>query len=128
MIIDDTISFFAVYFHNCVMNLGLSKSFSKLYGTKKFKSVVLCQRDERKGYLMTQSVLTQDKSEEPNMRSYYFVDKEALKIGYKTILDKIDSSDKIFYLLRSNPSYDYEDSQKLIYEWKENVKNATQKN
>ena len=61
----------------------------------------------------------------PYMRSHYFVDKQHLMQGYKNIVDKIDSSDKIFYLLRSNKNYDYDDSQKLVEQWKTEVKNAT---
>ena len=62
----------------------------------------------------------------PYMKSHYFVDKQHLIDGYKNIVDKIDSSDKIFYLLRSNNNYDYNDSEKLVEQWKKEVKDATQ--
>jgi hypothetical protein len=125
MIIDDSISFFGVYHHNCIINLGLPKQFSDLYSSDKYKSVILCQKDEKNGYLLTQSILSKENMVKPYMRSHYFVDKEHLIDGYKNIVDKIDSSDKIFYLLRSNNTSDYVDSEKLVEEWKKEVKNAT---
>jgi hypothetical protein len=125
MIIDDTISFFGIYHHNCIINLGLPKQFSDLYSSDKYKSVILCQKDEKNGYLLTQSILSKENMVKPYMRSHYFVDKEHLIQGYKNIIDKIDSSDKIFYLLRSNNNSDYVDSEKLVEEWKREVKNAT---
>ena len=128
MIIDNTISFFGVYHHNCIINLGLSKEFSDLYGKDKYKSVILCQKDEKNGYLLTQSIFSKDNMVKPYMKSHYFVDKEHLKEGYKNIVGKIDSSDKIFYLLRTNKNYDYYDSEKLVEEWREEVRNATKEN
>ena len=126
MIIDDTISFFGIYHHNCIINLGLPKQFSDLYSSDKYKSVILCQKDENNGYLLTQSILSKDNMTKPYMRSYYFADKEYLKEGYLNVVNKIDSSEKIFYLLRSNNNSDYVDSEKLIEQWKIEVKNATQ--
>jgi hypothetical protein len=126
MIIDDTISFFGIYHHNCIINLGLPKQFSDLYSSDKYKSVILCQKDENNGYLLTQSILSKDTMTKPYMRSYYFVDKQNLKEGYLNVVNKIDSSEKIFYLLRSNNNYDYTDSEKIIEKWKLEVKNATQ--
>jgi hypothetical protein len=125
MIIDDTISFFGIYHHNCIINLGLPKQFSDLYSSDKYKSVILCQKDEKNGYLLTQSILSKENMVKPYMRSYYFVDKQHLIDGYKNIIDKIDSSDKIFCLLRSNNTSEYVDSEKLVEEWKKEVKNAT---
>jgi hypothetical protein len=125
MIIDDTISFFGIYHYNCIINLGLPKQFSDLYSFDKYKSVILCQKDEKNGYLLTQSILSKENMVKPYMRSHYFVDKEHLIDGYKNIVNKIDSSDKIFYLLRSNNTSDYVDSEKLVEEWKKEVKNAT---
>jgi hypothetical protein len=126
MIIDDTISFFGIYHHNCIINLGLPKQFSDLYSSDKYKSVILCQKDENNGYLLTQSILSKDNMTKPYMRSYYFVDKQNLKEGYLNVVNKIDSSEKIFYLLRSNNNSDYTDSEKIIEKWKLEVKNATQ--
>jgi hypothetical protein len=126
MIIDDTISFFGIYHHNCVMNLGLSKQFSDLYSSDKYQSVILCQKDEKNGYLLTQSILSKENMVKPYMRSHYFTDKQHLIKGYKNIVDKIDSSDKVFCLLRSNNNYDYNDSEKIVQEWKKEVKNATE--
>lgn len=126
MIIDDTISFFGVYHHNCIINLGLPKQFSDLYSSDKYKSVILCQKDENNGYLLTQSILSKDNMTKPYMRSYYFADKEYLKDGYLNVINKIDSSEKIFYILRSNNNSDYVDSEKLVEQWKIEVKNATQ--
>jgi len=125
MIIDDTISFFGIYHHNCIINLGLPKQFSDLYSSDKYKSVILCQKDENNGYLLTQSILSKDNMTKPYMRSHYFVDKQHLKEGYLNVVNKIDSSEKIFYLLRSNNNSDYADSEKLVEEWKIEVKNAT---
>ena len=125
MIIDDTISFFGIYHHNCIINLGLPKQFSDLYSSDKYKSVTLFQKDEKNGYLLTQSILSKENMVKPYMRSHYFVDKQHLIEGYKNLIDKIDSSDKIFYLLRSNSNSDYVDSEKLVEEWKKEVKDAT---
>jgi len=83
------------------------------------------RRDEKNGYLLTQSILSKDNMEKPYMRSYYFIDKEYLKEGYLNIMNKIDSSEKIFYLLRTNKNTDYDDSGKLVEQWKKEVKDAT---
>ena len=125
MIIYDTISFFGVYHHNCIINLGLPKQFSDLYSSDKYKSVILCQKDEKNGYLLTQSILSKENMVKPYMRSHYFVDKQHLIEGYKNIVDKIDSSDKIFYLLRTNKDINYDDSEKLVEQWRKEVKDAT---
>ena len=125
MIIDDTISFFGIYHHNCIMNLGLSKQFSDLYSSDKYRSVILCQRDEKNGYLLTQSILSKDNMAKPYMKSLYFVDKENLKEGYLNLMNKIDSSEKIFYLLRTNKNTDYDDSEKLVEQWRKEVRDAT---
>ena len=123
MIIDDSISFFAVYYHNCVLNLNLSKEFADLYSKIKYKNVLLCQKDGRGGYLMTQSV-TEGDNPNPSMRSYYFKTRESLREGFKTINDTIESAEKTFYLLRSNDNYNMKDSEELINIWKKEVKNS----
>lgn len=125
MIIDDTISFFGIYHHNCIMNLGLSKQFSDLYSSDKYRSVILCQKDEKNGYLLTQSILSKDNMSKPYMKSLYFVDKENLKEGYLNLMNKIDSSEKVFYLLRTNKNTDYDDSEKLVEQWRKEVRDAT---
>jgi hypothetical protein len=124
MIIDDTISFFGIYHHNCIINLGLPKQFSDLYSSDRYKSVILCQKDEKNGYLLTQNIFSKENMIKPYMRSHYFVDKQQLKEGYCNIINKIDSSDKIFYLLRTNIDIDYDDSGKLVEQWKKEVKDA----
>jgi len=124
MIIDDTISFFGIYHHNCIINLGLPKQFSDLYSSDKYRSVILCQKDPKNGYLLTQSILSKENMTKPYMRSHYFVDKQHLVEGYKNIVDKIDSSDNIFYLLMTNDNFDYEDSERLVAQWKKEVKDA----
>jgi uncharacterized protein YtpQ (UPF0354 family) len=124
MIIDDTISFFGIYHHNCIINLGLPKQFSDLYSSDKYRSVILCQKDPKNGYLLTQSILSKENMTKPYMRSHYFVDKQHLVEGYKNIIDKIDSSDNIFYLLMTNDNFDYEDSERLVTQWKKEVKDA----
>jgi len=125
MIIDNTISFFGVCHFNCIINLGLSKVFSDLYSSDKYKSVILCQKDENNGYLLTQSILCRENMTKPYVRSHYFVDKQHLKEGYSNIVNKIDSSEKIFYLLRSNQDNDYNDSEKLVEQWRKEIKDAT---
>lgn len=121
MIIDDSISFFAVYYHNCILNLNLSKEFADLYSKIKYKNVLLCQKDGKGGYLMTQSV-TEGDNPNPSIRSYYFKTRESLREGFKTINDTIDSSEKTFYLLRSNNDYTMKDSEDLVNIWKREVK------
>jgi hypothetical protein len=121
MIIDDSISFFAVYYHNCILNLNLSKEFTDLYSKIKYKNVLLCQKDGKGGYLMTQSV-TEGDNPNPSIRSYYFKTRESLREGFKTINDTIDSSEKTFYLLRSNNDYTMKDSEDLVNIWKREVK------
>ena len=123
MIIDDSISFFAVYYHNCILNLNLSKEFADLYSKIKYKNVLLCQKDGKGGYLMTQSV-TEGDNPNPSMRSYYFKTKESLREGFKTINDTIESAEKTFYLLRSNNDYNMKDSEELISIWKKEVKDS----
>ena len=61
----------------------------------------------------------------PPKNNKIIINKEHLIEGYKNIIDKIDSSDKIFCLLRSNNNYDYNDSEKLVEEWKKEVRDAT---
>jgi hypothetical protein len=123
MIIDDSISFFAVYYHNCILNLNLSKEFADLYSKIKYKNVLLCQKDGKGGYLMTQSV-TEGDNPNPSMRSYYFKTRESLREGFKTINDTIESAEKTFYLLRSNNDYNMKDSEELINIWKKEVKDS----
>ena len=126
MIIDDSVSFFGVYYHNCIFHLNLSKEFSDIYSKEKYKNVVLCQKDEHSGYLMTQSIMT-DESENPYMQSHYYRNIKELKEGFKKISNKIESAEKTFYLLRSNKYYDVEDTENIVKIWKREVKNAIQK-
>ena len=78
MIIDDSVSFFGVYYHNCVFHLNLSKEFADIYSKEKYKNVLLCQKDERNGYLLTESIMSEE-SQLPYMQSYYYRNKEELK-------------------------------------------------
>ena len=126
MIIDNTISFFAVYYHNCVFHLNLSKEFADIYAKDKYQNVILCQRDDKGNYLLTQSILSQD-SEKPYMESTYYHSKDALKEGFNRISSKISSAEKTFSLLQSSDRYDMNDSQKIVEIWKKEVKDATQK-
>jgi len=123
MIIDETINFFGVYHHNCIFNLNLPKQFSDLYSKDKFKNILLCQKDERNGYLLTQSIASTENLN-PYMESYYFKDKEALKKGFKKICDRIEFSEKVFYLLRSSSDYNMDDTADIVKRWKQEVKNA----
>lgn len=125
MIIDDSVSFFGVYYHNCIFHLNLSKEFADLYTKDKYKNILLCQKDERNGYLLTQSIMSKNNIN-PYMQSYYFNDKKALIEGYKQISNKIESSERTFYLLRSNSNYDMDDTGQIVKKWKQEVKNATQ--
>ena len=124
MIIDDSVSFFGVYYHNCVFHLNLSKEFSDIYSKEKYKNVLLCQKDEHSGYLLTQSIISKE-SQIPYMQSHYYYNKDELKKGFKQLSDKIESSEKTFYLLRSNKNYDIDDTQAIVTRWKQEVKNAT---
>jgi len=126
MIIDDSVSFFGVYYHNCIFHLNLSKEFADIYSKDKYKNVLLCQRDEKNGYLMTQSIMSQE-SQAPYMQSFYFKNKKELQDGFKKISDKIESTEKTFYLLRSNKYYDVADAEKVVKIWKQEVKNAIEK-
>jgi hypothetical protein len=67
-------------------------------------------------------------SESPYLQSYYYRSMQELKDGYKSITRKIGSVEKTFYLLRSNQNYDIEDTEKIVRAWKEEVRNATEKN
>ena len=123
MIIDDSISFFGVYYHNCVLNLNLTKEFADIYSKIKYKKVILCQKDQKNSYLLTESVSDKN-GENTQMKSYYFLDKEELKKGFREINNTIDSSEKTFCLLRWSDNYDFKDSEKIVTEWKKEVKNA----
>lgn len=123
MIIDDSVSFFGVYYHNCIFHLNLSKEFADIYSKEKFRNVILCQKDQNNGYLLTQSIMEQ-KGKNPYMQSHYYRNKEELKKGFKLLISKIEFSEKTFYLLRSNPNYDMTDAEQIIKEWKSEVKNA----
>jgi hypothetical protein len=124
MIIDDSVSFFGVYYHNCIFHLNLSKEFSDIYAKNKFRNVILCQKDNTGGYLLTQSILSQG-NKNPYMESFYYRDKEELKEGFKKISNRIESTEKTFYLLRSNKDYDVADTENIVKIWKQEVKNAT---
>jgi hypothetical protein len=68
-----------------------------------------------------------DESKNPYMQSYYYSDKEELKEGFKKISSRIESSEKTFYLLRSNKYYDVADTENIVKIWKREVKDAIQK-
>jgi hypothetical protein len=126
MIIDDTISFFGVYHHNCIFHLNLSKEFRDIYSKNKFRNVILCQKDINGGYLLTQSILYES-DKKPYMQSHYYRDKKELKEGFEKISSKIESTEKTFYLLRSN-NYDINDTEKVVQIWKQEVRNAIKEN
>lgn len=127
MIIDDSVSFFGVYYHNCIFHLNLSKEFADLYSKEKYKNILLCQKDQNGGYLLTQSIMSPN-SINPYMQSFYYSDKKTLKEGFKNLSNKMESCEKTFYLLRSNDNYDMYDTENIVRRWKEEVKDATQKN
>jgi len=124
VIIDDSVSFFGIYYHNCIFHLNLSKEFSDLYSKEKYKNVLLCQKDEHNGYLLTQSIMSEE-SKNPYMQSYYYRNKKELIDGFKLLSNKIESTEKTFYLLRSNKYYDVRDTENIVKIWKQEVKNAT---
>ena len=124
MIIDDSINFFAVYYHNCIFHLNLSKEFAEIYSKDKYQNVILCQRDDKGGYLLTQSILSKD-SEKPYIESSYYLSKDALKQGFNKLSNKIASAEKTFSLLRSSDRFDMEDTEKIIRLWRKEVKSAT---
>ncbi|NBW23579.1 MAG: hypothetical protein EBR82_88115, partial [Caulobacteraceae bacterium] len=115
---------FGVYYHNCIFHLNLSKEFSDIYSKNKFRNVILCQKDIKGGYLLTQSILSEG-NDNPYLQSYYYRDKEELKEGFKKISNRIESTEKTFYLLRSNDDYDMSDTEKMVQQWKQEVRNAT---
>jgi len=127
MIIDDSVSFFGVYYHNCIFHLNLSKEFADIYSKDKYRNVILCQRDVNGGYLLTESILSESSNKNPYMQSYYYESKDELKRGFKKISDRIGNAEKTFYLLRSNNNYDMSDTEQLVKKWKQEVKDATQK-
>jgi hypothetical protein len=127
MIIDDSVSFFGVYYHNCIFHLNLSKEFADIYSKDKYKNVILCQKDNRGGYLLTQSIMSKE-SVNPYMQSHYFYNMESLKDGFNEISKKIESSEKTFYLLRMSNNYDIADTENIVKIWKREVKNATKQN
>ena len=125
MIIDDSISFFGVYYHNCIFHLNLSKEFIDLYSKEKYRNVILCQKDANNGYLLTQSIISENTdNKNPYMQSYYYQSKNELKEGFKKISDRIGNVEKTFYLLRSNNNYDISDIEQLVKQWKQEVRNA----
>lgn len=126
MIIDDSVSFFGVYYHNCTFHLNLSKEFADLYAKDKYKNIILCQKDQKSCYLLTQSIMSED-SKCPYLQSFYYRTTQELKEGFKSITRKIGSAEKTFYLLRSSDVYDIDDTEKIVRIWKEDVKNATKK-
>ena len=123
MIIDDSVSFFGVYYHNCIFHLNLSKEFADLYSKEKYQNVILCQKDENKGYLLTESIISPD-SINPYMQSYYYRNINELKEGFSKISNRIEATEKTFYLLRSNNNYNIDDTQQIVTRWKQEVKNA----
>ena len=123
MIIDDSITFFGVYYHNCIFHLNLSKEFSDIYSATKYKNILLCQKDEKNGYLLTESII-EGNNKNPFMQSYYFEDKKALKKGFKQISDRMESAEKTFYVLRSNNNYNMSDTEEIVKKWKNEIKNA----
>ena len=124
MIIDNSISFFAVYYHNCIFHLNLSKEFADIYSKEKYQNVILCQKDDKGGYLLTQSILSKD-SEKPYLESSYYLSKDALKQGFNKLSNKIASAEKTFSLLQSSDRFDMEDTEKMIRLWKKEVKSVT---
>jgi hypothetical protein len=58
------------------------------------------------------------------MQSYYYRNKEELKEGFKKISNRIESTEKTFYLLRFNKNYDMSDTEEIVKKWKNEVKNA----
>jgi hypothetical protein len=121
MIIDDSVSFFGVYYHNCVFNLGLSESFKDLYEKQKYLNVILCQKDAKGGFLLTQNI-SERNGKSPYMQSYYFNNKKELKEGFNLLSNRINSCDKIFYLIRIDNKYDFSETEKLVRQWKNEVK------
>jgi len=121
MIINDSVNFFGVYYHNCIFNLGLSEAFKDLYEKQKYLNIILCQKDEKGGYLMTQNI-TERNGKNPYMQSYYFLNKNDLIEGYKTISNRIFSSEKTFYLIKISDKYNFEDNERLVLKWKKEVK------
>jgi hypothetical protein len=90
----------AYYYHNCIFHLNLSKEFADIYSKNKFRMLFSVKRLNG-GYLLTQSILSEG-GKNPYLQSFYYRDKEELKEGFKKISSRIESTEKTFYLLRSN--------------------------
>lgn len=121
MIIDDSVSFFGVYYHNCIFHLNLSKEFADIYSKEKYRNIILCQKDTKGGYLLTQSISSKTTTY-PYVQSYYFVDIAALRCGYKKSIEKIENAEKTFYLIISSQDYNIDHNQDLVKSWKKNIK------
>jgi len=58
------------------------------------------------------------------MQSYYYRNINELKEGFSKISNRIEATEKTFYLLRSNNNYNIDDTQQIVTRWKQEVKNA----
>ena len=121
MIIDDSVSFFGIYYHNCILNLNLSKEFYDLYSKVKYRKVILCQKDNKNNYLLTESI-SEEGNSSPNIKSYYFLGKKMLLEQYNELNKTVDSYEKIFYLLISDNNNSFKNNENLIQKWKKEVK------
>ena len=119
MIIDDSISFFAVYYHNCTFNLNTIKILQDVVDKYKYQNLILCQKDEYGGYLLTQNAFNNNKIQD--IKSYYLKTKDSLKETYANISNKFYSVEKTFYLLYSGDNNE-DKTQKIISDWRKQIK------
>lgn len=121
MIIDDSISFFAVYFYNCTLNLNTIKALQKIIDNYKYQNLILCQKDQYGGYLLTQNTFNGNQMKD--IKSYYLKNKNDLKQTYKDIVNKFFNIEKSFYLVCS----EYENinqTEILLSKWRDNIKES----
>jgi hypothetical protein len=119
MIINDSVTFFAIYYHNCTFNLNTIKTFQDVIDNYKYQNLILCQKDEHGGYLLTQNTFNNNNMKD--IKSFYLKTKDSLRETYKDISNKFNSVEKTFYLLDFGNS-DENRTQALISDWRKQIK------
>lgn len=121
MIIDDSVNFFAVYFYNCTLNLNTIKTLQKLIDNYKYQNLILCQKDDYGGYLLTHNSFSDNKMKD--IQSYYLKTKDSLKETYQNITNKFSSIEKSFYLICSEYQ-GIDETESLLMGWRKQIKEA----
>ena len=121
MIIDDSVTFFGVYFYNCTLNLNTIKALQKIMDNYKYNNLILCQKDQFGGYLLTHNVFNDKKMRD--VQSHYFKTKDSLKQSYKDMVNKFSNIEKTFYLICSEYN-DINETEGLLSKWREGIQEA----